>query len=520
MKSKRIGYAMGAVLALLLGVALVGGLGGTPKQVRAQSAPEARTALNGLSDAFAKAVEVTSPSVVFIEVEKEMKRSEMGGMPDPHGDIFERFFGPFGMPGPGMPGPRGPRMPRGPQQPRNDQGNDYEGDQFMPYGQGTGFVISQDGYIVTNAHVVGDADKVKVKLADGREFEAKIIGSDKQTEIAVIKVEATGLPPLKLGDSDKLRVGEWVMAIGNPFGLSHTVTAGIISACGRGSTGITQYSDLIQTDAAINPGNSGGPLLNLDGEVIGVNTALYSRSGGYMGISFAVPVNIVKYVQEQLINHGSVSRGYLGLILQDNTPDLAKGMQVEYTKGVLVPEVLADGPAGQAGVQPEDIIVELNGQPVEESASFKSRVGSTAPGSEVNLGILRAGKRIDLKVKLGELPKEREVGGGMIEKKTPEGSKIKLGFTVQNLTEEIAGQLGFENQKGVVVTEVLPGSPADHAGLVPELLIQEANRKPITNANDFESVIKDAKPGDALLLKVRDGEFSRYISLKIDEEKK
>lgn len=516
MKSNKIGYAMAAILAILLGAALIGGLGGAPQPVQAQTASAGRAALNGLSEAFAQAVAQTSPSVVFIEVEKEMRR---GDMQDFHGDIFERFFGPFGMPGPGMPGPRGPRMPRFPQ-PRDDQGDDDESSQFMPYGQGTGFVISPDGYIVTNHHVVGDADKVKVKLGDGREFDAKIIGSDKQTEIAVIKVEATGLPPLKLGDSDKLRVGEWVMAIGNPFGFSHTVTAGIISACGRGSTGITQYSDLIQTDAAINPGNSGGPLLNLDGEVVGVNTALYSRSGGYMGISFAVPVNIAKYVKEQLIAHGTVSRGYLGLILQDNSPDLARSLGVEYTKGVLVPEVLPDGPAGQAGVLPEDIIVELNGQPVEESASFKSRVGSTAPGSEVTLGILRGGKRMDIRIKLGELPKEREGGVGMVEKKTPEGSKIKLGFTVQNLTEDIAQQLGYENQKGVVVTEVLPGSPADHAGLQDGVLIQETNRKPIGSVADFEAILKEAKPGDALLIKVRDGEFSRYVSLRIDEEKK
>ncbi len=476
---------------------------------QAQDAASARAAADNLSAAFAQVVDQTSPAVVFVEVEKEVKQGSWGG--NLQDDLIERFFGPgtpFGMP-PGHPG-----MP-----PRNRGPKNYddEEDQMLPFGQGTGFIVSEDGYIVTNHHVVGDADKVTVKLSDGRKFDATLKGSDAQTEIAVLKVEATGLPVLQLGDSDKLRVGQWVMAIGNPFGLEHTVTAGIVSARGRG-TGLTEYADFIQTDAAINPGNSGGPLLNLNGEVVGVNTALYSRSGGYMGVSFAVPVNIVKYIKDQLIEKGTVARGYLGLILQDLNENLSQHFGTDIKKGILVPQVLENGPAGQAGIQPEDIIVELNGQAVEDSGSFKSRVGSTAPGSRVTLGIVRGGQKMNIEVTLGELPKDMEKGENLVAGKSDGTTRIKLGFTVQNLSEDIARDLGFEGQEGIVVTEVTPGSHAQQAGLLDGVLIQEANRTPVRNVDDFNKALHAVSPGGSLLLKVRDREYSRYVSLKVEEK--
>jgi len=275
---------------------------------------------------------------------------------------------------------------------------------FQQRGQGSGFIISKDGYILINNHVVGDADLIKVKLSDGREFKAKVIGTDPQSDVAVIKIDATNLPVLRLGDSDKLEVGEWVIAIGNPFGLSQTVTVGVVSAKGRSRIGINDYEDFIQTDAAINPGNSGGPLVNIHGEAVGMNTAIFSRSGGYMGIGFAIPINMAKAIKDQLLKKGKVTRGWLGVVIQDIDEELAKSFGLEKTEGVLIAEVSEGSPAEKAGLKQGDIILRLNGKKVDDLGELRNKIALTAPGTKVKLEVLRENKRRTIQVTIGEQP--------------------------------------------------------------------------------------------------------------------
>lgn len=463
--------------------------------VAAQANPEAVSALNSLSDAFAQISESSAPAVVHIEVDKEMRgRGGFGpesGIPD---DFFDFFFGPRR----GMPPGHGQR----PQPEPEPQGP-------VPYGQGSGFIISADGYIVTNHHVVGDADRVRVTLNDGRKFDAEKIGSDPQTEIALIKIDAQDLPTIALGDSDAIKVGQWVVAIGSPFGLDHSVTAGIISARGRSNVNIVDYADFIQTDAAINPGNSGGPLINLEGKVVGLNTAIYSRSGGYMGIGFAIPVNMVKYVVDQLRDHGSIERGFIGVGIQNLTDEMAKWFNNGELTGILISEVAKDSPGEKAGLQRDDIIVEMDGKPVTEVGSFRSRVASTRPGTEVHLGILRGGNRMDVNVTLDKLDAEAMASNQGME--SAEHSKIGMG--VQDLTPELAEHFGFKDEKGIVISEVEPGSPAARAGLEPGTLITEVNRKPVNSVAEYKEALKDSD-SKGILLRVREGEMSRYVVLE------
>jgi serine protease Do len=505
MKMKMQGMTRAALsVAVVVAVALVAAsLGGRTPVAGQQSA------LRDLSEGFSKIAEQTSPSVVFITVSKEMR----GRMPHGMGpgmnpeDFFDYFFGPGGP---------NSQMPRGDRNNPHRDNNDQKGDnqkRDVPYGQGSGFIISPDGYILTNHHVVGDADKVSVKLADGREFDAKIIGSDAKTEVALIKIEATGLPALALGDSDKIRVGEWVVAIGNPFGLEHSVTAGIVSARGRGNVGITDYADFIQTDAAINPGNSGGPLLNLDGQVIGMNTAILSRTGGYMGVGLAIPANMIKYIESQLREKGTVSRGYLGISMQQMTQELAKQFNAENGKGILVGDVVPDSPAAKAGFKQGDVIVSLDGRPVDEPGSFSSRISTTLPGSTVPITVLREGKEVVLSAVLGEQPKDFDSHGGS--RGSVGEAQTSLGITVQNLTDELAQRFGYEKEQGVVIAEVEQDSGAAQSGLQPGMLIQEVNRKPVHNTNEFEQVIKESKDANSVLLLIRDGKYSRFVVLKL-----
>jgi len=392
--------------------------------------------------AFASIAKKVSPAVVFIKVEKIEKVqpsaeffSPYGGGGSPFGDdFFDRFFG--------GPSPWGRQW-------RFRQAPDR---QRRIVGQGSGFIISSDGYILTNSHVVGDADKMTVKLEDGREFDAKIIGADKPSEVAVIKIEADDdLPVLDLGDSDALEVGEWVVAVGNPFGLSHTVTAGIVSAKGRSSVGIADYENFIQTDAAINPGNSGGPLVNLDGKVIGMNTAILSQSGGYIGIGFAIPINLAKAIKDQLIKTGKVIRGRLGIMIQDLTPDLAKSFDLDANQGILIAQVLEDSPAESAGLKQGDVIIEFAGKKVEKVGSFRNRVSLMAPGTKEKIKVIRQGKRKTLTVTIGKMP-----DSGLVADSTSH-STDKLGIKVKTLTEDLAQQFNIQGQTGVVVTQVRCG---------------------------------------------------------------
>ena len=457
--------------------------------------------VQALSDAFEQVVTDTSPAVVNIRVEKNMKNGPMvfeesGGAPMDPNNLFRRFFG-----GPPMGGRRG--MP-------DNQEQDSESVP-VPVGEGSGFIISPDGYIVTNHHVANDADNLKVTLEDGRSFDAKLIGTDPQTEVALIKVDATGLPTVKLGDSDKVRVGEWVLAIGSPFGLKHSVTSGIVSARGRGNVNIVDYADFIQTDASINPGNSGGPLLNMQGEVLGMNTFIMSRDGGSNGVGFAIPANMVKYITDQLRDKGSITRGFLGVNIQEVTPEIAKWFKLTEGHGVLIADVSKDSPAEKAGLQRDDVIVDVDGQPVGEIGAFRSHISTTAPGTMLKLGIVRGGSRIEKSIEVGTLPGEKmaKAAGAKQEPRT------KLGITVQGLSDDLAKRMGYEGENGVVVSQVTPGSQAARAGIKPGTLIKEVNRQAVNNPREFEEAVQKGPKDQAALLLVQDGQSSRYVALEV-----
>lgn len=437
-----------------------------------------------LSEAFSYVAENAAPAVVYIETERVISVPKNVFPFDFFGDEFFRRF--FSVPN------------------------------YKQRGAGSGFIISKDGYVVTNNHVIQGAQNITVKLVDGRSFNAKIVGTDPFSDIALLKIDADNLPTLTLGNSDLIKVGEWVIAIGNPFGLSHTVTVGVVSAKGRSGIGISDVEDFIQTDAAINPGNSGGPLLNLKGEVIGMNTAIFTRSGGYMGIGFAIPSNIVKTVVEQLKTKGKVERGFLGVYIQDITPALAKELGLKITEGALVTEVMKDSPAEKAGLKEKDVIISYNGKPVKNSSELRNYVLLTKPGTEVGLKIIREGKEMEVKVKI-EAPKK----GIFISK--AEISELEeflenLGFTVEDITSELAKKLGLSTTKGVVITEVLPETPADYAGLRPGLVIDEVNRKKVNNLEEFYQALKPSLNTNKVLLGIKTARGRYYITLSLESQ--
>jgi serine protease Do len=468
----------------LMGIAFfMGILISLPNLVHAQE--KALENLKETGRAFASVAREASPAVVFIQVEKTVTTSpSMGPFND---DFFKRFFG--------EPAPGQPQNPTGQQK-------------HMLQGQGSGFIISSDGYILTNNHVVGGADKVLVKLLDGREFTARTIGTDPPTDVAVIKIDAKDLPVLPLGDSGKLEVGEWVLALGNPFGLSHTLTAGIISALGRSSIGIADYEDFIQTDAAINPGNSGGPLINLEGQAIGINTAIFSQSGGYMGIGFAIPINLVKEINNQLIEHGSVTRGYLGVTAQDLTPELVASFGLQDDKGALIAQVTPDSPAQKAGLKQGDVIVKFNGEPIDAIVPFRNKIAMTAPGTSVELTIIRDGNEKVFPVTIEKIPAAEKVASSR-----PEGVD-KLGLTVVTLTKELADQYGYKGDNGVMVTQVDPGSVAARSGIRPGILVQEVNRKRIRDTFEFRQAVSGKA---TVLLLIKDKRGSQFVALQLDK---
>ena len=453
--------------------------------------------LKETGSAFASISKKAVPAVVFIQVEKDIDAVQPGQQfffNDPSelfGDeFFERFFG--------------QRMrPRGNNAPRR----------FRQMGQGSGFLITKDGYILTNNHVVGDADRITVRLQDGRSFKATRVGSDEKSEVAVIRIDGDDFPYIELGDSDALEIGEWVLAIGNPFGLSETVTAGIVSAKGRSNIGIADYENFIQTDAAINPGNSGGPLINIQGKVVGINTAIFSRSGGYMGIGFAIPINMARSIKDQLVKSGKVVRGYLGVMIQDVDRDLADAMGLKDSKGILVSQVVEKSAADKAGLKDGDVILQLNGRDVGDTAAFRSKIASTAPGTEITLQVLRDGKKRELTAETTELE------GGGISEESVATAVGKAGLSVTDLTPEIAEQIGVSERDGVVVSGVEMGSPAWQAGLRQGMLVDSVNRKAVKNVTEFNEAVAAATRGGkqpVLLLKVRDGRGSRYVPLRLE----
>jgi serine protease Do len=429
---------------------------------------------------FSDLAEKVRPGVVNIQVVKKVKNVGFGIRGNPFGDRnpFGDFFGPF-----------------------------FEGNpprEFKQQGVGSGFIMSRDGYILTNNHVVDDADQIKVKLSNGKEYEGKVVGRDPKTDLALVRIEgATDLHPLMLGNSEDLKVGSWVVAVGSPFGLEQTVTAGIVSAKGR-VIGSGPYDNFIQTDASINPGNSGGPLINLKGEVVGINTAIIASG---QGIGFAIPINMAKEIAPQLQEKGHVTRGWLGVSIQGMTPEIAKSLGLKEKKGALVAQVVPGSPAEKAGIEQGDVIVEFDGKDVSDSTDLPRIVASTPVGKSVTVKLSRDGKVTDRQVKLGEMEEKREVA------KADPSSQKSLGIAVQNLTPEITKELGVKKNSGVVVTRVEPGSPAADAGIRTGDVIQEVNRKPVKNVEDFAQKVEKVKDKDNVLLLIQRGQNNLFAAV-------
>jgi len=456
---------------------------------QSQAAREQLALANDLSQGFQYVAKTLRPSVVSISSVKRIQpvvrgprrpRYPDGFSPFFNDDFFDRFFE-FQIPEGGL----------------------------EQRGLGTGLVVSEDGYLLTNNHVVREADEVNVTLSDDRKFTAKVVGTDDKTDLAVLKIEATGLVAAVLGDSESVEVGEWVLAIGSPFGLAQTVTAGIVSAKDRANMGITRYEDFIQTDAAINPGNSGGPLVNLRGEVIGINTAIASQTGTYMGVGFAIPSRIAKEVMGAIIRDGKVERGYIGAGIQDLSPELAQSFQFDSTEGVLVGQVVPGGPADKAGLQQGDIIVEFNGNPTHSVSQLLNAVAATAPNSKTKVVVFRNREKKTLSIVVGRLDDEQ------LTFSRDRGNSSDLGITVQTLTPEIARQLGVdEGDQGVVVTEVDPGSLAAAAGIRPRDMILAVGNSRVRNVADFNEAMSEHDLAEGIRILVNTGGFQRFVFLK------
>ena len=430
---------------------------------------------------FSQIADQSRAGVVNIQVRKKVSNAEFpSSRGNPFGDRnpFGEFFGPFG----------------GNQPERKSQG------------VGTGCLISQDGYILTNNHVVEGADQIKVKMSDGKEFDGRIIGRDPKTDLALVKIDgASDLKPLKLGDSDALNVGNWVVAVGSPFGLEQTVTAGIVSAKGR-VIGSGPYDNFIQTDASINPGNSGGPLINMQAEVVGINTAIIASG---QGIGFAIPINMAKEIVPQLQKTGHVTRGLLGVNIQDLTPELAKSFGLKDTQGALVANVVPDGPAGKAGILQGDVVVKFNGQQVRAAKDLSRIVAGTPVGQTVAVQVIREGKTVDLQAKVGEMEDENATAA------EKDASHKTLGISVQNLTPQIAGKLGLKDTVGIVVVNVAPGSPAAEAMIRTGDVIKAINRQAVKNVDDFKQRIDKTKAGDTLLLLIAREQNSLFVTITL-----
>jgi serine protease Do len=463
---------------------------------------------NGLSKAFRDAAERVAPSVVMIT-----NSPAVAQMANDRGRPSERSWdqNPFGEMFPGLPGPELHRffreLPSVPEMPRHGV-----------QGMGSGVIVDPSGVILTNNHVVDGGGKITVRLHDGREFDAVEVKQDPKTDIAIVRIEgAADLKAAQLGNSEETLVGDWVIALGQPFGLEGTVTAGIVSAKGRG-IGITARENFIQTDAAINPGNSGGPLVNLKGEVIGINTAISSSSGGYQGVGFAIPVNLAKWVGGQLEKQGVVHRAYLGVMIQPVTHPLAEKFGVKVHEGVLVTDVQSDTPAGKAGLKSGDVIVEFAGKAVASPQELQGVVERTEIGGKAMLVVVRDGKRMDLTVTLGEQPQEdglAENGSGGFSK--PNSSTFdKLGLQMETLGPEVAEQLGLKDTSGVVITEVQPGSSADRAGLETGMVITQANRQDIKSVEDFRKALEQQPLDKGVLLLARTPDGARFVVLRAE----
>ena len=439
-----------------------------------------------VATSFAPIVKKVAPAVVSIHTSKTARLRGMEGM-----NPFEQFFGV----------PRGQRRAPVP---------------FKERSLGSGVVVTPDGYILTNDHVVDGADEIKVTFEkDKTEHLAKVVGRDPKTDIAVLKIDAKNLPVATLGDSETIEVGDRVMAVGNPFGIGQTVTVGIVSAVGRGGIGIEDYEDFIQTDASINPGNSGGALVDMEGRLVGINTAILSRSGGNQGLGFAVPVTLARHVMDELVKSGKITRGYLGVLIQDVTPELAKTFNLKDTTGALISEITENSAAGEAGLKPGDVVTEFNGKKIRDGRSLRNSAGLLSPGTKTDVKVLRDGKERTFKVALRELPGEKSVAAG-----NPDGEATEealAGVGVGDLTPELRQQLKLPAHiKGAIITDINPGSAAYDAGLREGDVIQEINRKPITSAEDAVTATTNVKERRTLVRAWGNG-GSRFIV--VDETK-
>ena len=461
---------------------------------------------------FTGLVEDNNAAVVNISTTQKVAASDQGsalppGIELPEGvpldDLLKRYFGEGA---PGM-----PPMPGVPQAP---PGGPVGGDPSESKSLGSGFIISADGYVITNHHVIRDADEVVVRLQDRRELVAKIVGSDKRSDIALLKLEAKDLPVVKLGSSEALKVGEWVLAIGSPFGFDHSVTAGIVSAKGR-SLPSDNYVPFIQTDVAINPGNSGGPLFNLQGQVVGVNSQIYSRTGGFMGLSFAIPVDVAMQVVDQLKSQGKVSRGWLGVQIQDVTHELAESFGMKKPQGALVAKILPNSPALEAGLQIGDIIEEFNGKEIATSSGLPPMVGATKIGETAQLKVLRQGKSIELPVKVGMLPDEEPKVAAVGE--TAKGDQLaRLNVAAANPTDTQRQQLQLPKTGGVLILGVKPG-PALEAGIQPGDVILRVQDQSLKDLKHLQELVKGLPKGKTVALLIQRRGGSQFLALKLKD---
>ncbi|MDR3214062.1 MAG: DegQ family serine endoprotease [Azoarcus sp.] len=478
-----------AITALALVVAVCLPENGLMLSAHAQDA--AASAPRALPD-FASLVEKVGPAVVNISINETIQADD-GDNPFANDPFFD-FLRRFGMPGPGF-----PNQPGFPNTPHSRQGI------------GSGFIVSSDGYVLTNAHVVGEGGNatVTVKLSDKREFKAKVIGVDRRTDVAVIKIEASNLPTVAIGDPDRARVGEWVAAIGSPFGLEHTVTAGIISAKARRLPD-ENYVPFIQTDVAVNPGNSGGPLFDLNGRVIGINSQIYSRSGGFMGISFAIPIDVAMKIRDQLVQHGRVQRGRLGIYIQELSPDLAPSFGLDKPRGALVAQIEPGSAADRAGLKTGDVVLKVDGKDVSESSELPRIIGDRQPGSKVRLDIWRDGKSREITAVLDELPAENTASVRPGKDKNAHGSLDKLGLALRALDAREASRLGVPG--GLLVEAV--GGQAAKSGLQPGDVILTLNSQQISSLAQFRQLFD--KAGKRFALLIQRGNARIFVPVKLD----
>jgi serine protease Do len=439
--------------------------------------------------AFSAVAKKATPGVVAVRTRTKVSvNSGFGSFND---EFFERFFGPR-------------------------RGRPQQRDQWRT-GQASGFIITEDGYVLTNHHVIDGADEISVIMNDGRKFEkVELIGSDGKADVALLKIpDVEDLPALELGASDNLEIGEWVVAIGNPFGLTETLTVGVVSALGRkvNSVGEDVYQNFIQTDAAINPGNSGGPLLNLDGQVIGINSAIITGDGGYMGIGLAVPIDMAKAIKDQLVATGKVQRGYLGILMQEIEPEMVDFFKLDSNKGALITDVVEDSPAEEAGLEKDDVIVKIGDKPIEDGQDVRNIIGFTAPDTTVKMTIVRNGKEKMLKVKVGskeqsDLADTSELGQ-------------EFGLSVLTATEEVAEEYEVKEGEGVVIGDVKSSSPADYAGLRKGMVILSVNRQAVSTVGEFNEILEDSeetKESGRVMLGIKRGRYLQYVVLQLEDD--